>query len=59
MPFALCTCCLLFSLNYTPHPSGLFPTLYNLAAHSCLEVILHVYLYVSFGKEARQLLGKF
>lgn len=33
--------------------------LYKFAAHGCLEVLLHVYLYVSFGKEARQVLGRF
>lgn len=58
MPFALYTCCPLFSLNIFFLLLTLYQALHNLAAHSCLEV-LHVYLYESFGKEARQSLSNF
>lgn len=38
---------------------SLYRALYRFFTHGHLEVILHVYLYVSFGKEARWFLGRF
>ena len=44
--------------HFSPSES-LYQALHELAVHGCLEVLLHVYFYVSFRKEARQFLGKF
>lgn len=59
MPFALCTYCLFFSLNVFLPSDSLQQAFHSLAAHNSLEVLLHVYLYISFGKETGQFLAKF